>query len=199
MAYSKELEVFWFNPPRCATRSTQGIQKYFGFVDYGTHSFPIGEQKNSFFISNIRNPYPRLVSLFNSIFLNENRDIQDFKIFIKRKIHNEITHPQGMLNYQINLSLTFESISKYPDYFVRTENLFEDISNIWFIKEKQDDRLKEIFETTINHNGYFQEYGKRPYWKEYYDEETAEIVYDYLKKDFKLGNYEKNSWKNGTP
>ena len=85
------------------------------------------------------------------------------------------------------------------------------------IKESQDNHLKfiklinelkveelksiekvadGIFENdNILKNGYSSGYD----YKEFYDQDLADYVYSYLEEDFVYFNYNKDSWKNGTP
>ena len=66
MPYSKELKVFWFLPMRAATRSCRPIVEYFNFSDSNQHWFINDlEYMDYYLIANVRNPYSRLVSLYN--------------------------------------------------------------------------------------------------------------------------------------
>jgi len=85
--------------------------------------------------------------------------------------------------------------NKMPDYFVRFESLEEDLKNLWFIKENFND-LTYIFNRYIRNNEY-KSIDTRS-WQSFYTEELAEFVYGYLKEDFMLLNYNKDSWKDGT-
>lgn len=197
MAYSDTLKVFWFNPMRTASRSTKEIQIHLGFKDPGAHYPPTEKYKEYYIVSGFRNPYSRFVSIFHFIFDRETRTTDEFKAFAKKKIWEEknlINRP----NYQLNLSDIFEYQKFKPQYLVRVENLYEDIMNLWFVKEKKDDKLLEIMDSYVNTNNFHHEQGPRPSWQEHYDEETANLVYDFFIKDFELGGYDKNSWKDGT-
>ena len=198
MSHSDKLKVFWFNPIRTATRSSGTVQEFFKFKNVRQHYLPTENHKDYYLISNIRNPYSRLVSIFYFVFGKETRTIEDFRRFLKKKIQEEKSNLVGTQDLQINLTKIYEGIGKFPDEFVRVENLYDDIKNLFFVRDNSDPKLYEIMENNIKSNKYFQEYGSRPDWKKHYDEETANILYDYLKDDFKLGNYDKNSWKDGT-
>lgn len=198
MSHSDELKVFWFNPIRAATRSTGFVQDFFKFKNSRQHHLPTEKQKDYYLISNIRNPYSRFVSIFYFVFGKENRTIEDFPMFLKKKIHEEKSNLVGTLDLQINLTKIYERIGKFPDKLIKVENLYDDIKSLYFVSDNSDSKLFEIMEQNIKTNRFFQEYGSKPDWKKHYDEETANILYDYLKNDFELGNYDKNSWKDGT-
>ena len=197
MAYSESLKVYWFNPMRTASRSTWKVQEYLNFKECGSHSPPNESHKDYIFISNFRNPYSRLVSVFHFVFDRERRNTNQFKAFAKKKIWEE-QNLKKKPNLQLNLSEIFEINNFKPQHLVRVENLYDDIMNLWFVKENANDGLNEIMKDYINYNGYHHEQGPRPSWQEHYDEETANMVYEFFKKDFDLGNYDKDSWKYGT-
>ena len=197
MAYSEQFNVLWFNPIRSATRSTLEIQRFLKFTDFGTHDEPNENQKEFYFVSNIRNPYSRMVSIFYFLFRNENRDIDTFRLFVKKKVWEE-QNLKNPPNLQLNLKKIFDKFGKRPDYLIKTENIYDDIFNLPFLQEKSNPDFLKLMDEKIKTNNFFQEYGKKPHWKEHYDEVTANTLYQYLEKDFKLGGYDKNSWQNGT-
>jgi hypothetical protein len=196
MPYSKKLKVFWFLPMRTATRSCRFIAEYLNFFDSDQHKFiETFEQMDYYLISNVRNPYSRLVSLY--LYHIDSEQISDkvnFDLWVTKKIKHESNLPMSLKSKEyIKLMYAFQH--KTPDYFVRFESLEEDLRNIWFIKEKYDEKIENIFNNQIRYNGYKSEGNP---WQSYYTEELAEFVYDYLKEDFLLLNYDKNSWKDGT-
>jgi hypothetical protein len=196
MPYSKELEVFWFLPMRTAARSCRSIAEYFNFTDSNHHKFIEDfEHLEYYLISNVRNPYSRLVSLYlHQIDSNQINSRIKFDLWATKKIEYELSLPINMKpKMYIKLMTVFEH--KMPDYFVRVETLEEDLKNIWFIKENFNEELEKIFENQIKKNGYKSD--GEP-WQTYYTQELANIVYDYLKEDFTLLNYDKDSWKDGT-
>jgi hypothetical protein len=81
---------------------------------------------------------------------------------------------------------------RVPDYFIRQENTFEDYSKIPFIKNSElykSGQLKDLCNEKINHN-------KNSYdFREYYNQNTADLVYYNFSKYFNLLGYDKNSWK----
>lgn len=195
MAVSDKLQVYWFNPMRAATRSTLAVQQYLNFKDTWHTIYP--KSSNYRLISNIRNPYARTVSLFHFFFRGETKTIEDFKRYVPKKINEQKNFRGNIQDIQFNLTEIFEETNKFPEYLIKVESLYDDIMNIWFVKDNVTEGLLKVMNESILTNHYYQEYGSRPSWKDHYDDETAEMLYEYLKKDFELGNYDKNSWKDG--
>jgi hypothetical protein len=197
MPYSKELKVFWFLPMRAATRSCRPIVEYLNFYDSNNHWFINNlDYLDYYLIANVRNPYSRLVSLYNHAI--ETKQISEkitFELWSKKKIPYEMDD-KFVIPTQMYISLMKAFKNKMPDYFVRFEYLEEDLNNLWLIKENFNDELNSIFDTSIRHNSY-KSINQRN-WQSFYTEELAEFVYDYLKEDFTLLNYNKNSWKDGS-
>ena len=201
MAYHKVFNTFWFTPTRTATRSTSEIRNFFKFKDTGHHPPTDDIGSDYYFVSSFRNPYPRAVSMFNLIYgFNPTKNHTNFKKFVEKKI---LAEKKG-LNYVIDFNIIkittiFDLLERAPDYLVKTENLLEDIKNLFFVKsELENPQLQNIIENNIVKNGYSNEFGKKPHWMEHYDEETANMIYDYAQQDFILGNYNKDSWKDVT-
>ena len=59
--------------------------------------------------------------------------------------------------------------------------------------------MEETFNNQILHNGYLNEYNTIIPWQSFYNEEIADLVYSKTENQFKLYNYNKNYWKDGTP
>ena len=201
MAYHKVFNTFWFTPPRTATRSTLEIRKFFNFQDFGHNPPPEEIGKDYYFVSNFRNPYPRTVSIFNLIYgFNPTKNHTNFKKFVERKIFAEKKGLKFVVDMNIlKITTIFELIDRFPDYLVKTENLLHDVKNLFFIKsELENPKLQSVIENNIVKNIYLNEFGEKPHWIQYYDEETANMLYDYAQQDFILGNYNKDSWKDVT-
>jgi hypothetical protein len=79
-----------------------------------------------------------------------------------------------------------------PDYPLRQENLYGDYLKIPFIRDSklnQSGVLEELCQKKLNKGRY-----TKPV-KDYYNQETANIVYTNYKEYFDLFGYDKDSWK----
>jgi hypothetical protein len=81
-----------------------------------------------------------------------------------------------------------------PDYFVRTESLYEDYQTIPFIKEHEinlSGELEELCKQKMNPSPTVID----NYWKKFYDRDLADLVYYNNVNKFELFGYDKDSWK----
>ena len=122
----------------------------------------------------IRNPYDKMVSKY-FMFKNEN---ESFKEFCKR-------------DDCININIY--SIDNKPvcDYYIRYENLYEDLKEVCKILDIEYD-LKNLPKYYSNKE--FNHLRKKNWndsydYRKYYDEETRKIVYKKHIKEFELWNY----------
>jgi hypothetical protein len=199
MPFSHNLKVFWFTPIRTASRSCNKLQEHLKFTDLYSHNFPETQlEREYFFISNIRNPYSRVVSIYYLYCFHSKKNPDNFGDWVVKRLQQEVEVPSSRLEYQINLSSIYSEYKKFPDYFVRVENFEDDIRNLWFVKENMSDEVEKIIKETIVNNSYSKEFGNRLPWQEYYNNSLSNDVYNFLEKDFLLFGYDKNSWKNGT-
>lgn len=137
--------------------------------------------ENYQFISSIRNPYSLEVSLFRM-----NKLVGDYKERFKRFIDGRYFTQFGGKKPIINFT-------RVPDFFIRMENLYEDYSKIPFIVNSdyyQSGELKKQVEIKINNN-IFDDRD----WRDFYDDESAEIVYSNNMEIFNLNHYDKDSYK----
>ena len=192
MNYSDIHKVIWATPIRTATRSCTPIQKYFGFEINGQHDLEIPKGKEDyFFVLNTRNPYNRMISIYHLYCTQFQLVPNNFKIWITKKLDEEVNLPNQTLNYQIFLK---KKITKTPNLIIRLENLYSDVLELPFF-DNNSDELFDIFNDNIIKNVYSSGYD----YKEYYNQDLADYVYSYLEEDFVYFNYNKDSWKNGTP
>lgn len=197
MSYSDKFKVFWLNPMRTATRSCMQIQKKLEFEECGVHSFVIPEDKMDYqIIVNVRNPYSRLVSLYKleCIWKKKEFNIDSYGDWVRFVLQDRYIQNNIMTLYLDHL---IEKLPSTPKTFIKLENLESDLKNIWFIEDNFDD-IQEVFQNQILRNNYKMEYKISLNWKEFYDEELAELVYNKTKTQFEMFNYEKDSWKDGT-
>ena len=199
MNWSDELKVVWITPMRTGTRSSGEIMWKLNFKTTDNKrppihsiSVPIGKE-DYYLVFNCRNPYSRMVSMFYLTMSRENNFNQTFRSWVD---WNFILMEEY---FNIFLYPRIKMLPKTPDYFVRIESFSEDIKSIWFVKENEK-ILSDVIENNINKNGFDKEFSEKGFdkknsWKEYYDEEIADVVYKKLKIDFDYFNYDKNSWK----
>jgi len=137
--------------------------------------------ENYEFISSIRNPYSYEVSFFRM-----NKRVDNPKESFKRYIH-------GRYYTRYGDEKAIMKFPRTPNFFIRMENLYEDYSKIPFIVNSeyyQSGELKKQVENKINNN-IFDDRD----WREFYDDECAEIVYSNNSEIFNLNHYDKDSYK----
>jgi len=205
MNYNDELKVVWITPTRTGTRSSGVIMSKLNFkndidkVQYGgvVHGIGIPDGKDKYeLIVNIRNPYSRMVSLYY-LYLNNSKE---FNQSFYRWVKSNLSFPDYNENFFISDSL--KKLSKVPDLYVRMENFENDINSIWFVKENFN-FLEQILKNSIEKNDFdldeFQinvhGFIKKESWKEYYNDEISEFVYEKMRREFDFFSYDKNSWK----
>jgi hypothetical protein len=204
MNYSDELKIVWITPMRTGARSSGSVMSKLNFEndngkvqDAGVvHGIGIPQGKEHYkLIVNIRNPYSRSVSIFH---INKTRSEKNheksFYDWVTKKKHD---HHDEFLN--IYIANQIKKLPKEPDFYVRMENFQDDIRSLWFVKENID-LLEQTISYNIDKNRYSSEFDScgfsmKKSWKDYYDEEMSEIVYEKLKNEFLFFNYDKNSWK----
>lgn len=198
MHFSEKYKVYWFTPQRTGTRSTKQLLRSLGFVTQDHHFTFDVNNKDYLFVSNVRNPYSRLVSLFH---LNSHH-LKNFDRDYKTWVFDTIKNARFIDSYQLHYHRNFKVIGRPFDKFIRQENLQGDLKSLSFI-DLTVPEISEAFENHIVHNGYKREFEneigeERKPWKEFYDEETAMKVFEEMKEQFELFGYRKDSWKNVT-
>lgn len=126
-------------------------------------------------ICSIRNPLSQLVSEYRY------GPINDFANWLKKTLNSN-------QNFQC-----FNFKTRKPDYFVRMESMFEDYSKIPFINQSkyfQLGILKKVCQYKMNPHPF----GKSN-WKDYYNEELANLVSKTFPNHFSDYKYDLNSWK----
>lgn len=158
------------------------------------HEIKIPDGKESYFVvMNIRNPYSRLVSLYNMFRFSQKNMNYEFETWIKND------HYLLMDNvHDTFLSNRIKKLKTKPSVFIRMENFVEDILSLDFIRDNYE-LLKEDIEENILKNRYVNDYvppgSQKKFWKEYYTDELAEMVQYKMKNEFEYLNYNLNSWK----
>lgn len=193
MNYSDDLKVVWITPMRTGTRSSNALMKKLNFGGMN-HEIKIPDGKESYFVvMNIRNPYSRLVSLYNMFRFSQKNMNYEFETWIKND------HYLLMDNvHDTFLSNRIKKLKTKPSVFIRMENFVEDILSLDFIRDNYE-LLKEDIEENILKNRYVNDYvppgSQKKFWKEYYTDELAEMVQYKMKNEFEYLNYNLNSWK----
>ena len=199
MHFSEKYKCYWFTPQRTGTRSTKELLRVLGFQTMDHHFTFDTTKKDYFFVSNVRNPYSRLVSLFYLYSHHLNNFHKQFNIWV----HDSINHSPSAEKYQFYYHQYYQYLGRPFDKFVRQENLVDDLKSIGFIDLNKPEISAE-FERNILNNRYEKEFEgqmneKRKNWKEFYNEELANFVYEKFIEQFQLFGYHKDSWKNVTP
>jgi hypothetical protein len=200
MTYSDEYKVCWYTPQRTATRTTHVLLNALGFEALGAHFFNFPESRKDYYlISNIRNPYSRVVSLFSLYSIHKNEYTFNFNNWCEYALTDEKFDSEYQLRYEKKIL----SLNKKFDKFIRVEKLDEDLKSLSFIDIKNP-KIEEIWRNNILNNRYTYEFknienNERKHWSNFYTERLADFVYENLKEQFELFDYNKDSWKNGTP
>jgi hypothetical protein len=204
---SEKHKSFIWLPPKCATNLISWVLSYFEFssveVDIETNQIQkiLPNQTSHFghgtilpsnhteldFICAIRHPYERVLSMYQhtSSLRNsfESPSVLNFEKFIDERI---IKKSQGMGFSFFEFSETFKI--RKPDYLIKTENLYEDLIKIPFIKDsdlKNSGILKNFCDKKIN-KSYNQ---LNP--QEYLTPHIKDIIYNNSSAHFDFFGYEK--------
>jgi len=189
---SEKHNCFLWTPAKTASTHAVHVFNYFEFSsfrcdysrkiifqenDHLTHehelSLFLGHEEYKL-ISTIRNPYSILVSIYTFFKPNEFNSFEDFIFDYKVKPREN------------------QMKERVPDYFIRQENLYDDYIKIPFVRDSKLNEcgiLKELCDRKMNKGP-----NKRPI-KDYYNQETADVVYLNYKEYFDLCGYDKDSWK----
>ena len=199
MTYSDEYKVCWFTPQRTATRTTHTLLKKLGFLSLNTHSFRLPSERFDYqLISNIRNPYSRMVSLFFLYSLHKLNYGLNFELWCEYALNDQ----QFANDYQLRYDLKIKSVSRNFDKFIRVETYAEDIKSLNFIDLSKPE-VYEVYQNNILKNGYTHEFKKiqteeRQRWQDFYNQKIADLVFSKLEDQFNFFDYNRNSWKDGT-
>ena len=194
---SEKHKTFVWLPPKCATNFISWVLAYFEFSsvaintetnqihrimpNQSTHFghstiFPPNHEEFSF-ICAIRNPYHRVLSMYQSQV--KDPSVGDFEKFIDERI---------VINKLLLFKFSSSLNDRSPDYLIRTENLYEDILKIPFIRDSDLNSsgiLKNFCDKKIN-----QSYNQlNP--EEYLTPRIKEIIHSLSSDHFDLFGYER--------
>jgi hypothetical protein len=181
---SEKYKFLWWAPERTGSRGTANVLSYFDFKLDGkivsdsktynyTHQCLYNELYNDYkIIVNVRNPYGRVLSIFQNYCGEFNISKETFKRYLFEQVaygkDSEIIHRPNFV--------------KTPDYVLRLEHLEEDYSKLPFIKNR-------FTESQIH---WLSIHGKPiTDWNEFYDQEMKDFVYKICKEQFDKFGYSK--------
>jgi hypothetical protein len=216
MNVNHEHKIIWWAPERCGTKAVANIFSKLGFkfyfktditknfvqCAYQSHQIEIPHEFSDYkIIFSIRNPYDRVLSLFNN-FTNVGKNIiytkggqsnfiQKYEIFLKELFeNNDENWNKPILN---NYILKYSFKTKVPDMVIRMESIIEDLSKIDFVKNSELWRSGYIHDYLIDN----EHIVRRPYsFDTVYTREGAKLVYEHHTKHFILGGYDPFSFTN---
>jgi hypothetical protein len=210
ISLSYDHKHFLWLPPKTGSMRAADIFKRFGFVTEAEEEGIIvtpPHQKGSFYhhhdmvlfngaenyklVCTARNPYTRMVSYFKSSTTIPNENNQErFLSFLTRFFYPS-KNDKVFYNKKINFNENWEK--RIPDYYIRLEFMYEDYLKIPFVKDMEvykTGELEVICGIKINENT-----NNSVPWREYYTEESADMVYYNHAKYFELLGYDRNSYK----
>lgn len=194
MPFCNKRKIFWYTPARTASRSIGTILEFLNFKYPFSHDFwGMADKLDYFSIWTVRNPYNRIVSLYNWEFENNNKFNVSFLDWVKAQFENPISTSDKLSNY-----IHVYKNKNLPKRVVKYENLKEDLFKLDLIKTNLNEGLLSVIKNQIDNNNYKNILG-RTNWKELYNEKIADFVLKTLDYEFEMFNYNINSWKDGTP
>lgn len=181
---------------RTASRVSRALMENLKFNCEG-HTTVIPKGKEDYdILFNIRNPYPRMASVFMLYCFHKNNFNITFENFIN-------SYKVLDIPYQLSLDKRVNDLKSTNLQFIRMEFLHEDLMSIKKLKERFLD-MGEDYENIVLDNRYSKEFENkightRKPWQSFYDQKIADKVLSLTENQFNLFNYNKDYWKDGTP
>jgi hypothetical protein len=182
---SEKYKTIWLAPERTGSRKVSEILSFYDFKKddkpvfnfgnyYFSHVMPTdGRYLDYQIISNARNPYSRVYSLFkNYNFRFKDKTKENFKKYLIEDLPNGQMVPM-IINPILN---------KAPDHIIRLEYMTEDLLKLPFIYDVLNQKQVELL---TQHGKEIDE------WEPFYDQESKDIVYEVCKDHFIYWGYEK--------
>jgi len=138
------------------------------------------------FIISIRNPYSMVISRTGAATIGWDETSKDK---VKDAIEGISQNP-----FEFQECCQCFHIRK-PDYIIRQENLYEDWIKIPFVNSHElnlSGELERLTKIRVNNQKNTED---KNYWKKYYTQSSADLVYYSFSSYFEIGGYDKNSWK----
>ena len=182
---SEKYKFEWIAPERTGSRKVAEVLNYYefkrnnqpifmtGYYNH-VHSAKFNELYSGYkVICNARNPYGRVYSIFKNFYnMIRDKSIVGFKQYLTNNLI------QGQT---LKMVLSPEPNRSY-DYVVRLEHMVDDLLKLPFISDVlTETQLKMI----CSHGKEIED------WREFYDDEMKEIVYNLTKYQFEKWGYEK--------
>ena len=187
MYLSHKLQIQWWFPMHVGSTVTRFLLEDIGFTPHrGQH--PIDPAFDYDVYVNIRNPYNLTISnwKYNQTKLNG----LSFSDFVKKyKGEYPFVHNPSEMDY-----VEFSKNKKIKK-IIRTENLYDDLMSIDFIRENEKLLEKKLLDIKNKVGIIRNEKTKNLVPQNLYDEDLANIVYNNRIKFFEFGGYKKDSWK----
>jgi hypothetical protein len=194
---SKKNKAFFWLPPKCASTSLSWVLSFFEFssiaIDVDTNQihrillnqthfgpsmiYPLNYSELTF-VCSVRNPYHRILSMYKSF--SKDFSVSNFEKFIDDRILKN----DNLDKFKFSELFT----KKTPDYYIRTENLYEDLIRIPFIGESELNTsgiLKTFCLKKMNMS--FNQLNP----EEYLTPRIKESIYEIFSEQFELFGYEK--------
>ena len=214
MNISHKHKTIWWAPERTGTKITREILSKYDFFVFDpktedevsiqkrntSHLNEIPEKYSDYkLVSNVRNPYDRVFSIFlNTTY--ENIALEKSKHPIVRKSFNKwimnafvgekmvvtLDKNYSAKNINNNYFSKWTYNGKNPDFFIRMENIKEDLENLDFIKNDVNWNSIEVGEILENN---IYKTNRVIKFDQMYDFHSAKLVYLYFKFVFNLVPY----------
>jgi hypothetical protein len=140
-----------------------------------------------------------MVSLFFLYSLHKVNYKLNFELWCEYALNDQ----QFENDYQVRYDLKIKSVGRDFDKFIRVETYAEDIKSLNFI-DLSNPEIDKVYQNNVLKNGYTHEFKKiqteeRQSWQDFYNQKIADLVFSKLEDQFNFFNYNRNSWKDGTP
>lgn len=212
---SESLGYMLILPPATGSRQAIEIFKNFPFGTFylskgkliyrnpgvtHTHNpylFPGHEKYKA--IMTCKNPYSKWASRFRLHLAGQRMIKSSFDI--KKVFYNTVMDQfySNCSSITKDLGAQFFTIEKEISYRIRTENILEDYRSIPFIGGSDFDKSGKLEELLNKNVGKFE---KRDFkiefpedWRDLFNQEIADLIYNLFESHFKYHGYEKDSWK----